>query len=279
MTDFKPTEEQEFSSTEYATGDDLAISAYAGSGKTATLVLLSEQDQDSKIGFLAFNKKIATAADKKFPRNVQCRTAHSHAYRAVGKNYADRLNGPRIYAKAHARFLGIRSGLEVGEDMVLSPYHLAVQVQNTVKRFCYSAEQEIDWMHVPFMPGADMSILRAYLVPLARKMWDDKQLMAGQCAFTHDDYFKLWSLSNPRLPFDVVQIDEAQDSNPALMSVVENQRQAQKVIVGDANQQIYAWRGAVDALSTFDAKRRAILSKSFRFGEAVADEANKWLTL
>ena len=220
MTRFKPTAEQEYCSAEYATGDDLAISAYAGSGKTATLVLLSEQDQDSKIGFIAFNKKIATSAGKKFPRNVDCRTAHSHAYRAVGKNYEDRLNGPKIYAKQHARFLGIRSGLEVGEDMVLSPYHLAVQVQQTVRNFCYSAEQEIDWMHVPYLPGANMSILRPYLVPLARRMWEDKQLMQGQCAYTHDDYFKMWSLSNPRLPYDVVMVDEAQDSNPALMTVV-----------------------------------------------------------
>jgi UvrD/REP helicase N-terminal domain/UvrD-like helicase C-terminal domain len=279
MADFRPTEEQEFCSSEYATGDDLVISAYAGSGKTATLSLLSERDQDSKICFLAFNKKIAMAAGRKFPSNVDCRTAHSHAYRAVGRIYEPRLNGPKIYAKQHARFLGIKSGLEVGEDQVLSPYNLAVQVQQTVKNFCYSAEQEIDWMHVPFLVGANMSILRAFCVPLARKMWEDKQLKEGHCAFTHDDYFKLWSLSKPRLPFDVVMVDEAQDSNPALISVVMEQRQAQKVLVGDANQQIYAWRGAVDAMTIFPAKRRAVLSKSFRFGERIADEANKWLAL
>jgi hypothetical protein len=40
-----------------------------------------------------------------------------------------------------------------------------------------------------------------------------------------------------------------------------------------------SWRGAVDAMSTFDADTRLTLSASFRFGPAIATEANKWLEL
>lgn len=281
---FDPTEEQEIARKAFSTGDDMVISAYAGSGKTATLTLLAADDPDSKIAFMAFNKSIATDAGKKFPPNTDCKTAHSHAYRSVmtGRNgapYQEKLNGPRKYAKQHAQILGIKSRLEFGDDVVLSPYNLAVKVQETVRNFCYSAEREIDWMHVPFVPGADMAELRNFLIPFARKMWLDKLNPNGNCAFTHDDYFKMWSLSEPRLPYDVIMVDEAQDSNPALISVVAAQKQAQKVLVGDANQQIYAWRGAVDAMTDFDAKHRVYLTKSFRFGEAVASEANKWLTL
>jgi len=284
MTDFEPTEEQEVCRKAFASGDDMVISAYAGSGKTATLSLLAADDKDSRIAFMAFNKSIATDAAKKFPDNTDCKTAHSHAYRAVmmgreGAAYADRLSGPRIYAKQHAQILGIRSGLEFGDDVVLSPYNLAVKVQETVRNFCYSADTEPQWNHVPFVPGADMAELREFILPLARKMWAEKINPNGRVAFTHDDYFKIWSLSQPRLPYDVIMVDEAQDSNPALISVVANQRQAQKVLVGDANQQIYAWRGAVDAMTDFNAKHRCYLTKSFRFGEAVAEEANKWLTL
>jgi hypothetical protein len=42
---------------------------------------------------------------------------------------------------------------------------------------------------------------------------------------------------------------------------------------------IYQWRGAVDALSTFEADEHCFLTKSFRFGAAVAEQANKWLTM
>ena len=50
-------------------------------------------------------------------------------------------------------------------------------------------------------------------------------------------------------------------------------------MVGDSAQQIYGWRGAEDALERFDAKHKLTLSQSFRFGPAIADEANKWLDL
>jgi AAA domain/UvrD-like helicase C-terminal domain len=40
-----------------------------------------------------------------------------------------------------------------------------------------------------------------------------------------------------------------------------------------------SWRGAIDAMDGFPAKHRLPLSKSFRFGPAIADEANKWLEI
>jgi superfamily I DNA/RNA helicase len=52
---------------------------------------------------------------------------------------------------------------------------------------------------------------------------------------------------------------------------------AQVVMVGDAAQAIYGWRGAIDVLSTAEVDHRTRLSQSFRFGQAVAGEANVWL--
>jgi hypothetical protein len=54
-------------------------------------------------------------------------------------------------------------------------------------------------------------------------------------------------------------------------------RSAKVVMVGDAAQAIYGWRGAIDVLSTTRVDHRTRLSRSFRFGQAVADEANVWL--
>jgi superfamily I DNA/RNA helicase len=50
-------------------------------------------------------------------------------------------------------------------------------------------------------------------------------------------------------------------------------------LVGDRCQAIYGWRGAIDAMARFQADQRLVLSQSFRFGPAIATEANKWLAL
>jgi superfamily I DNA/RNA helicase len=152
-----------------------------------------------------------------------------------------------------------------------------------VTRFCYSADREIHASHLPAVTGVDTDALRRelarLLLPLARKAWADLSTVDGRLKFAHDHYLKLWQLSGPRLDADFVLLDEAQDCNPVVADVFNQQTGAQRVLVGDTNQSIYAWRGAVDAILGFDADHHLYLSQSFRFGPAIADEANKWLTL
>jgi len=52
---------------------------------------------------------------------------------------------------------------------------------------------------------------------------------------------------------------------------------AQLVAVGDSAQAIYAWRGTTDFLDRLDTVERVALTQSWRFGPAVAEEANVWL--
>ena len=47
--------------------------------------------------------------------------------------------------------------------------------------------------------------------------------------------------------YDVLLWDEAQDMNPAMLDVCLKQVKP-KLVVGDSHQQIYSFRGAVDAL-------------------------------
>lgn len=79
-----------------------------------------------------------------------------------------------------------------------------------------------------------------------------------------------------RLPFDLILFDEAQDANPTTADILLRQP-AQKVFVGDAHQQLYAFRGATDALAAFPAEDTRYLSGSFRFGPEVAAMANALL--
>lgn len=87
---------------------------------------------------------------------------------------------------------------------------------------------------------------------------------------THDGYLKLWQLSKPLLAsFDAIFVDEAQDCTPAIMNIVLSQP-CGKIFVGDPHQQIYTFRGAVNALFTVPHTHVFYLTQSFRFGVEIA---------
>ncbi|MBM0275356.1 UvrD-helicase domain-containing protein [Micromonospora tarensis] len=275
---YDPTPEQQAIIDAARTGDDLTIMAGAGTGKTSTLKMLARDAGRRRGAYLAYNKSIATDAAKEFPSSVTCKTAHSFAYGAVGRNFAHRLNGPRVPARQAAIILGLNEPVKVGETM-LAPQQLARLVSETIQRFCYSDDRQIQRMNVPLVNGLDragQAELAKYLVPIAQEAWDtDLTQRDGQLRFTHDCYLKMWILTDPQIHADYVLLDEAQDSNPAVAGLVSRQP-AQRILVGDSSQAIYGWRGATDAMASF-AGRRFHLSQSFRFGPAVAAEANKWL--
>lgn len=260
-------------------GQNLAIEAGAGTGKTTTLKMLAAAMPGRGV-YVAYNRSVADDAKKSFPGSVLCSTAHGLAYRAVGYQYKERLNGPRIPARETAKILGINDPLGLAEKM-LAPTQAARLALETVARFCRSASAEPDETHVPRKPGLDspedMAALRQALVPLARKAWADLSSPDGRLRFDHDCYLKLWQLSGPELAFSYILLDEAQDANSVVLDVVLRQENAQLIAVGDRSQAIYGWRGAVDAMDRFPGARHLALSESFRFGPAIADEANKWL--
>jgi hypothetical protein len=284
VTALRPTPEQQAIVAAARAGQDLVIEAGAGTGKTSTLRLVAAASPRRQGVYLAYNRAIADDAKRAFPQQVSCATAHALAFRAVGRCYAHRLGGPRVPARQTAQLLGITHPLRIDGVRVLAPEQLARVVTETITRFCHSAAPEPRPTHVPAgLAGLDdpvaVAVLRRVVVPLARRAWADLARPDGRLRFTHDCYLKLWQLSDPRLSCDYVLFDEAQDANPVVAAVVDRQTHAQRILVGDSCQAIYGWRGAVDALGCFPADRRLWLSQSFRFGPAIAAEANRWLAL
>ncbi|MFD0884610.1 UvrD-helicase domain-containing protein [Streptosporangium algeriense] len=275
-----PTPEQAAILTAAQTGQDLVIEAGAGTGKTSTLKMVAAATGRRAL-YLAYNKAIAQDAASSFPSHVQCRTAHSLAFQAVGHAYQHRLNAPRVPARQVAAILGIPAVLDLGAH-ALTSVKVARLVMDTISRFCHSADLEIHAAHVPDVPGVDDQLgeataLQAEVVPLARRAWEDLVSPGGRLKFQHDHYLKMWALSRPTLPAELVFLDEAQDANPVIAQIVEQQT-AQRILVGDQSQAIYGWRGAVDAMAAFTGARFQ-LSQSFRFGQRIADRANQHLQL
>lgn len=280
-----PTPEQHDIIDEFATGADLVAAALAGAGKTETLRMLGRSQPRRNGLYVAYNRAIADDAKASFPPNVSASTAHSLAYRDVGKKYRERLEHARLPASELVRRLGITEPIILTDGTTdgkeIHPQIIARLVMETVQYFARSADREVTARRVPEVEGVqgkDIPIVTQTILQYARKAWEDIIYVRGTLPFTHDDYLKIWQLSNPQLNADFVLLDEAQDADPVIAAVVAGQRDSQMVAVGDQNQAIYQWRGAIDAMENWRGKR-LYLSQSFRFGPAIAEEANKWLEI
>lgn len=273
----EPTIEQQAAREVFTAGRDLALVAGAGTGKTATLILMGAATRRRGL-YVAFNKAIAAQAEARFGSNVECRTSHSLAYQAVGVRYRDRLAGSaRVPSRQTAQMLGITRDLDV-DSRQITVAHQARLVMNMVRWFCRTNDEQVMARHLENVNGLDepgQEYLAQTLLPYARRAWDDICATDGRLRFEHDHYMKLWAMTRPQLPADFVLLDEAQDTNPVLEDVFLSQH-AQRICVGDPAQQIYGWRGARDVMTGFPAELLH-LTQSFRFGPTIAAEANRWL--
>ncbi|MEU1576662.1 UvrD-helicase domain-containing protein [Streptomyces collinus] len=275
-----PTDEQAHAVESFRDGHHLVLQAGAGTGKTSTLSLLAAST-NRRGRYLAFNKDIARDASARFPRSVMCKTAHAAAYAALGHRFARRLNSPRQPAWKVGQALGVTSSVRIG-DHEISHRALSHSLLRTVNRFCHSADRTLASHHVPTLRGLsgpdEHARLAEVVLPFAVKAWGDLQNPEqGVVRFEHDHYLKMWALTEPRIDADFLFLDEAQDTNPVLEQVFAAQRaHTQLVMVGDSAQAIYGWRGARDVMTGFDANQLT-LTRSFRFGPLLAEQANRWL--
>lgn len=282
---FTPTGEQVESLELFNNADRLKITALAGSGKSSTLRYIATQHPEMSFLYLAFNKNMAKEADESFPDNVEVRTVHSLAYRAVGCEYSHKLIRPtgRYVNVAGtgseiAIYYGI-SDIKLQDSKKISKAYLGLIVKETVNRFERSDLHKICEKAIPshFIEDikkrfkVNIETVKKEILAVAKLLWADRSDKDSNVLSTHDTYLKLYSLSKPDLThFDCVFVDEAQDSNPVTLSLFDKVKKI--VYVGDERQAIYGWRSAVNAMSLIPS-REAKLSKSFRFGQAIADVA------
>lgn len=279
----KPTTEQEEAVARFRDGGALKINAFAGTGKTTTLQLIAASTKQKGM-YLAFNKAIAVEAQQKFPDNVFCSTLHSLAFRATPREFrhGDKMTGS-LNANAFAQHLGYKEKFFGAAKLTARQQgHLA---KETLRNYLQGGRQNIEELHIPNIedignlgaldPGS-VATIKGQAFEGARSIWSRMSDPADNLPLGHDGYLKLWALSRPQLAADFVLLDEAQDTNPVVLGVLARQN-AQIVYVGDRHQQIYEWRGAVNAMELAPAKHSTYLTTSFRFGEAIAGAASSVL--
>lgn len=284
----KKTEEQLHIIQMAKDNDLLRINAVAGSGKTSTLAMVAEELELDTL-LLVFNKAAQKDAEQRFPPNVETRTTHSMAYQAVGCQYQHKLGRPK------GRYVNVAfTGSEIAKhykldnvrgsnEKILSAAYLGLLIRMCVEKFEQSADTAISDDHLPSFKEAndryqvDISLLKGEVLRYAKRLWKERIDLNSQVMISHDTYMKLWQLSKPVLRYDMILLDEAQDTSRCVLDVFRNQEgKAKLVCVGDDRQSIYEWRGSVNAMALLfwpEAK----LTTSFRFGQGTSDLASKIL--
>lgn len=278
----EPTREQRDAIDAFTTGGSTKVNAYAGTGKTSSLTMLARATD--RVGvYMAFNKAIAEDAKRKFPGTVRCQTTHAMAFSAMARRYqvpkmTGNLNGGIIARRLNLRDWG------VGANIVMSGRGIGWMIAQTLQRFMRSDRDQISLRDVPRPPSLDVLTeeqfreLQGRIYPIAVQVWEQVIDPQSDMPMSHDGYLKAWALGRPMIPGEFIFVDEAQDTNGVVLGILRHQR-AQLVFVGDARQALYEWRGAINAMETFETAHGTRLTKSWRFGPEIAREGSRALLL
>lgn len=244
----------------------LRVVAFAGAGKTSTLRAYAEARPEMKFLYLAFNRAIKQEAAGKFPANVTCVTTHALAYQSEGHGYRHKLVNT-VRANQATRALGLDGGIRGlirGRKALSALNHFLASPYLGFEEF---RKVEVDEEH------------NQEELEDAEQLWE--MMIDPGCndmSMLHDGYLKLYQLSHPKLKYDCILFDEAQDANPVTLEIVRTQS-CNKVFVGDPHQQIYQFRRATNAMEDSLLSDTLYLTESFRFGSSIASTANAILAL
>lgn len=218
----------------------LKIQACAGSGKTATLCEIARANNNARFLYLAFNKKLAIEATRKFPNNVTSMTTHKLAYLHI----------------IHNKGYKVENNIDL---MVLQKLRVdnVSEFYGKIKSFLHSKKRYFN----------DNAI--ELLFEMARN---------GEMPYSHDMYLKEYQMLTREQKglecYDFIMLDEAQDINEATLSIFLDNA-CKKILVGDTYQNIYTFRGTneVNALEKVSANYDKTLSYSFRCSQDILDKA------
>lgn len=238
-----------------ATSNELIlIDSVAGSGKTTLLRAIAEELGSSPGLYLAYNKAIATESSKKFPKNIDCRTTHSLAYRAVV-----------IPLKLKVGFFGAKQI----DDKI--PYKDKYLLSEDIREFCLSRFLEYE-DYAEEYGRTNTELANKYLTLMA----------TGVIECSHDFYLKMFHkmlVQNKinQTPYNLVMLDEAGDLNEVTLEIFKHLQGRIKVAVGDPHQNIYTFNYTINCFEQLAGQGTTFkLSKSFRVPDYIAEPIEKF---
>lgn len=191
----------------------VVVQAVAGAGKTTLCKMLVRRLAPLKVLYLAYNRMAAAEAKRDMPSTVDARTIHSLALKYVRGAAKDLNNLPST------------------PESLGDP-----QAVRSFEKFCRDPRTSLPDHYE------------------AAEAWRD--MLAGRKPYTYDALLKKMTLDGEKsrqwlsLEYDVVIVDEAQDSQPAFLDWFERIGDMLLYAVGDRFQSIYSFNGTVNAMQS-----------------------------
>ena len=253
----KPTKEQKIIHDYVLRNDGLTMtSAVAGSGKTTLLVTIANSIEKQIKGatglYLAYNKSVATEAQKKFPKSIKCSTTHSLAYRAVVT--------PLKLSIGDLSYRTITEKID---------YDTKLEIVQTISEYCVSSSTS-------FNKFASARELSPKVTKLCIKYLN--AMASGKMGCTHSFYLKLYHLmlesGDITYPeFTIIALDEAGDLNPVTLAIFNLLPAKKKIMVGDPYQNIYTFNHTINCFAVMHGKGKLLpMSQSFRVKDTLATQ-------
>lgn len=233
----------------------LIIIAFAGTGKTTMLVESAMRVPGLKL-YLVFNSSVQTEAKEKFAgTNTTVVTINSLAFKYTVQKF-----GLILKKSYKAREIS---------DLYKTDYLTAQVALRIFDNYCNSGLIQFA------TNNEDPPCI------LAKQIFED--MMLKKIDATHNFYLKMFHLllvSKKELSiplYSMILLDEAQDTNDVTLAIFYLLKAKQKVLVGDQHQQIYSFRGSINAINKIAGAQIHYLTKSFRFNSKIANKATSFL--
>jgi len=239
----------------------VAIKSVAGSGKTTTLLELAKIHAEKKILYLAFNKSliddIGLKIQKQGIRNLYPSTFHSIVYKAYISNKNGTPNMSDLRPQTLHTFIPFFKG---------KPYTLRKYYTDLYARYCAQPTY--------LTPSEYTMATKHKEEPLLNSLWN--KTLANQL-ITYDSLIKLaqndrWLKEYIDKTYDMIMIDETQDLDIMMLTMLLNDTTIPKIFVGDPLQSIYKWRGCINGFEHLPSNSLIIeFYSTFRVGDPACE--------
>jgi DNA helicase-2/ATP-dependent DNA helicase PcrA len=267
------------------------LEAVAGAGKTTTLLEGIERCPGS-VALLVYNKRNAVELQEKLKKRgvewdkAQAGTVHSFGKKAYARSFPKaRVERDKVRAIMDA-LINPNSEVNYYRGMVAKLVSLA---KNRVLGVIGSIDDSSEWMDIAdhfdiFSNGkSDKAPPVDQIIAMAKQVLRKNNSITDTIDFDDMTYLPLL-LKLPFWQYDVVMIDEAQDTNPARRALVHAMLKpgGRVIAVGDRHQAIYGFTGADnDSLDLIQSEFNAIrlpMTITYRCPKNVVAFAQQWVS-